>query len=95
MTQLTKDWKKKAEKLLLNRKIVSLRWITTNEAEAMGWWHRPIVLKLDDGNYIMPQSDDEGNDGGALWVHGADGDADNVMPVIALNDIQVGEEDAE
>ena len=38
--------------------------------EGFGWHKRPIILILDDGTEIIPQMDDEGNDGGALlWIN--------------------------
>jgi len=32
------------------------------------------VIELDDGSQIFPSQDDEGNDGGALFGQGSDGD---------------------
>ena len=89
--KLTIDWQKKAEKQLLGRKIVALRWLSSEEAEGMDWWNRPIVLLLDDGKFLIPQSDDEGNDGGTLWIHDQakkDRSVRSVMPVMGLNDIE-------
>jgi hypothetical protein len=43
-----------------------------NANEAM-WYSRPIILVLDDGTIICPQSDDEGNNGGALMCETKDG----------------------
>ena len=34
------------------------------------------TLELDDGTAIIPQCDDEGNDGGALWIANAKGKED-------------------
>lgn len=53
---------------LIGRKITNVRYMTSAEAEDMGWYSRPVVIELDDGMALVPQSDDEGNDGGALWV---------------------------
>ncbi len=93
--QLTIDWHKKAEERLLGRQIVALRWISTKEAEAMDWDSRPIVLELDNGTFLIPQSDDEGNNGGALWIHQDHQDEWNVMPVMGLNDVEIGQGHAE
>ena len=47
------------------------------------WGNRPICLQLDDGSWIYPQMDDEGNDGGALYYHDAkDQEKNTVLPVI-------------
>ena len=98
--QLTFDWQKEAEKRLVGLKIVGVRWMTSEEAESMEWWKRPITLMLDDGTILIPQADDEGNDGGALWIYNASEDTNgtdalgDVMPVMSLNDVEVGEEHA-
>tara|TARA_Y100000996_G_C22267411_1_gene538549 strand:- start:302 stop:538 length:237 start_codon:yes stop_codon:yes gene_type:complete len=65
-------WSKKADKLLLNKKIVAVEWMTEGESENLGWGSRPVCLKLDDGTWIFPMRDDEGNDGGALAVGESD-----------------------
>ena len=47
----------------------------------MGWFHQPIALLLEkDGAkfWVYPSSDDEGNDGGALFMNNKEG----VMPVL-------------
>lgn len=62
-------WLKKAREHLLGRKIVAVRWMSTKEADEMGWSSRPIVLQLNDGNVMYPSMDDEGNDGGALFTN--------------------------
>ena len=63
-----KHWTKKAEGLLLNKKIVKVKWLTKEEAEENGWYSRPVAFQLNDGNWVFPMADDEGNDGGALAV---------------------------
>ena len=71
MTDYNKLWTKKAESILLDRKIVKIRWQTETEAhDLMGWHSRAVELHLDDGTIIVPQRDDEGNDAGALlWIN--------------------------
>ena len=71
MKDYNKLWTKKAESILLDRKIVKVHWLTEAQAEQeFGWYKRPIVITLDDGTEIVPQMDDEGNDGGALlWIN--------------------------
>ena len=59
-------WNKKAESLI-GRKIVGARYMTKEEAEEWGFYSQPIVLLLDDRNFIFPSRDDEGNDAGALF----------------------------
>tara|TARA_Y100001938_G_C8081552_1_gene429464 strand:+ start:523 stop:816 length:294 start_codon:yes stop_codon:yes gene_type:complete len=69
--ELSKKWETSANKMLLGKKIVKIRWLSKLSAKKdFGWYKRPIILTLDDGSEIMPQMDDEGNDGGALlWVN--------------------------
>ena len=68
MTDYKKEWTKKAEKLLLGKKIIRIKWMEKDDAEAMDWGSKPVCLQLDDGNWIFPMRDDEVNDGGALAV---------------------------
>tara|TARA_Y100000004_G_C8956028_1_gene430876 strand:- start:4532 stop:4765 length:234 start_codon:yes stop_codon:yes gene_type:complete len=68
MPDYKKEWTKKAEKLLLNRKIVKVEWMGKNEADNIGWSSKPVCILLDNDMWIFPMADDEGNDGGALAV---------------------------
>ena len=63
-----KYWEGRANDLLLGKQITEVRWLDKKEAEDIGWDSRPVALQLDDGTWIMPMRDDEGNDGGALAV---------------------------
>jgi hypothetical protein len=63
-----KFWIDEAKKQLLNRKIVDVRYLTTEEMEGLGWYERSVVMILDDGNMIYPSQDDEGNGAGALFT---------------------------
>ena len=40
--------------------------MTEKERENFGWYKRAIVITLSDGSILVPQMDDEGNDGGAI-----------------------------
>lgn len=52
----------------LNGKTVkTITWLGDKDKEAMMWYKRPIVIHFTDGSFLIPQSDDEGNDGGALY----------------------------
>ena len=66
---------------LVGLKIVGVRYLTKEETDASGWYSSPIVIELDDGSALIPQSDDEGNDGGALWIANSKGKQD-LIPVI-------------
>jgi hypothetical protein len=74
-------WLKKAESVLLNRKIVKVRYMDDDEMELVGFHsHRPLVLELDDKTLIYPSRDDEGNDGGAIHYQ-KENDDDYILPV--------------
>ena len=62
------NWQKQAAKLLKGRTVVKVQWMTKENAEDIGWNKRPLLMVLDNGTIIYAQADDEGNDGGALYV---------------------------
>ena len=80
----TKIWNKTANDLLLNKKIIKVEYMGTKEAEDTMWHNRPVRIILDNGTNILPMTDDEGNDGGALWLGNKDGE--NVLPVLRGED---------
>ena len=57
-------WQKKVAKELVGRKIKTVRYL--NKEEAGDWWSVPIAIQLDNGKWLTPMRDDEGNDGGAI-----------------------------
>jgi hypothetical protein len=83
-TEQTKARWEKAFQPLVGRKITSVRWMMKEEQKEAGWYSSPIILQLDDGTLLYPQSDDEGNDGGALAVQAGSKTkgAPTVAPVI-------------
>lgn len=70
-------WTKVAQSVLLNKKIVEVRYLNDEEMQMMGWYKRPVAFLLDDGTYCFLSCDDEGNDGGVLF-YGTDG----VLPTL-------------
>jgi hypothetical protein len=60
----TRKW----NNMLVGRTIKEMRRLTDEEMRINGFHKNPMVLFLDDGTFILPQRDDEGNDGGALYV---------------------------
>jgi len=64
----------KFEKILKGKKVDSCRYMTREEADDFGWYKRPLVIFFTDGTYLMLQSDDEGNDGGAGYIGGDKGE---------------------
>ena len=63
-----KLWGDQATALLVGRTIKEVRYFTEKEREDLGWHSRPIALLLDDGTWLWPSRDDEGNDAGALFT---------------------------
>ena len=80
----TKIWNKTANDLLLGKKIIKVEYMGSEEAEKSMWYSRPVRIILDDGTNILPMSDDEGNNGGALWLGSKDGE--EVLPVLSVED---------
>lgn len=70
-------WNKNAQDVLLNKKIVKVRYLTKEEAKEIGWDSRPVYFELEDGTYCFCSMDDEGNNGGALFYN-----KDGVLPVL-------------
>lgn len=72
MTDHAKQWADKAAALLVGRTIKEARYMTGIERKDLGWRNRSLVLLLDDGTYIWPSADDEGNDAGAFFTNDPD-----------------------
>lgn len=77
--ELTKRWENVASKMLLNRKIVGVRYMTAAEADDHGWYNRCVVIRLDNGVLIYPSADDEGNAAGAMFTTDPD---EQTLPVL-------------
>tara|TARA_Y100001963_G_scaffold44477_1_gene62449 strand:+ start:153 stop:410 length:258 start_codon:yes stop_codon:yes gene_type:complete len=84
MSNIVRKWNDKAEEVLLKRRITHVEYMSTEEAKDYMWYKRPVVMYLDNGTRLIIQSDDEGNDGGALW-YGTSENQD-VLPVLGLED---------
>jgi hypothetical protein len=77
-SELEKKWLVSITKLLVNKRIVKVEYMTKKLAEEQGWYKRPIQILLNDGTWLTPSQDDEGNDGGALFT------SDNDLPTIPV-----------
>ena len=64
----TYRWQKKIEKQLCGRTIVSVRYMTPEEAESSAWYYQPLLIIFDDGSAICAMSDDEANNAGSISV---------------------------
>ena len=59
-------WTDLISKHLVGRKITKVEYIPKEEADKSMWYKRPIAIQLDNGHWLVPMMDDEGNDGGAM-----------------------------
>ena len=59
-------WTEKIAKHLVGKTITKVEYIGDDEMEENMWYKRPISILLDDGHWLTPLMDDEGNDGGAI-----------------------------
>lgn len=83
MTKTRDRWTKDIEKFLVSKKITHVRYMVKSEMKDTGWYHNSIIIFFDDGSWITPMADDEGNNGGALAT------SSKTLPVIPV----IGEED--
>ena len=78
MSELKNKWAAKASTLLVGKKITAVRYLTEEETESLGWQCSSLVIILEDGSYIFPSSDDEGNAAGALFT------SSETLPIIPV-----------
>ena len=84
MVSIKEKWESLANKLLLGRRIVRVEYMSNLEANESMWRNRPITFILDDNTRVIAMCDDEGNDGGSLWV--GKSDKEEVLPVLSITD---------
>ena len=65
---LGQQWKNRLSPEILGQRIVRMHYMSKKNAEELVWYKRPLMLMLENGTWIIPQQDDEGNDGGAMWL---------------------------
>ena len=55
-------------KHMVGQKITDVRWLTKEQTEdvAEHWYNQPIQITLENGVKLIPMSDDEGNEAGAI-----------------------------
>ncbi len=82
-SEIRSSWEKAIKARLEGRKIVEVRYLTDEEASDMGWSRASLAIFLDDGSNLVPMSDDEGNDAGAL---GASWKDLQTIPVMSLEE---------
>lgn len=69
--QYQTEWEQKAQKALIGKKVTAVRYLSKEEKEQSfsDWYSVPLVVFFDDGTYLIPMRDDEGNDAGALLTN--------------------------
>ena len=58
---------------LTGKTIAAVRYMSEAECKKLMWDKRPLLIRFTDGSSIVPQMDDEGNDGGAIFYEGDSG----------------------
>ena len=74
-------WTDYAADKLVGKIITKVEYLSSKEAKDIYWYKRPLAMQLNDGIWIYPMQDDEGNDGGAI----AYGEKDT-FPVLGVED---------
>ena len=63
------EWIALISKHLVGKKIARIEYVSAKDTDHQGWHSRPVAIELDDGTWLVPMSDDEGNDGGAMGTN--------------------------
>ena len=71
-------WIEAIRKSLVGKKVAGITYMTEDQCAENLWYNRPVVIIFDDGSYIIPLSDDEGNNAGALAT------SDDALPIIPV-----------
>jgi hypothetical protein len=66
---IDETWAMRIAKYLEGRTIVRVDYCSEKEMEHQGWHNQPIQILLDNGTWLTPTSDDEGNNGGAIHTN--------------------------
>ena len=84
---LGQKWKNRLSPELLGQRIVKMHYMSKRDAEELGWYKRPLMLMLENDTWIIPHCDDEGNDGGAMWLMNNNRELkETLAPVITIAD---------
>tara|TARA_Y100000034_G_C6810271_1_gene364080 strand:- start:709 stop:978 length:270 start_codon:yes stop_codon:yes gene_type:complete len=85
---LNSTWNKQAKKVLLGKRIIQVKYVEKKECDKYMWTKRPISFMISDDEdnitRLIVQSDDEGNNGGALWY--SNKNEASILPVLELDD---------
>ena len=67
-SDLREHWGNLASNYLVGKTIRRVRYLNDRETEDLGWLKNGIVIEFTDGHWLLPMSDDEGNEAGSLWT---------------------------
>ena len=62
-------WGMQCANKLRGKTIQSCRYMTDAEMQKMGWCQCPLLIIFTDGTVMYASTDDEGNDGGAIFTN--------------------------
>ena len=71
-----------AKDLLVGKTIIDIVYLSKFNCEQSLWSKRPIMIIFDDDSTVIPMSDDEGNDGGALHYFNPNKDITETIGVL-------------
>ena len=63
---LKKKWSAAISKVLVGKTIKQIRYLTDQEQQEFDWLDSAVVIIFTEGSWIIPISDDEGNNAGAI-----------------------------
>ena len=77
-------WVTRVTALLLNKRIVDVRFMSSADMEAHDWEAGPVMFQLNTGEWVDPSQDDEGNGPGSLFT------TSDTLPIIPALDAAPG-----
>jgi hypothetical protein len=81
MPDYEKRFTDEAKKAFVGKTVANVRYMSETEANKTGFNRRAMIIEFDDGTYIFPSMDDEGNDAGAIFGGKYDTNEDYCFPV--------------
>mgnify|MGYP001302268741 CR=1 FL=1 len=76
---IEKYWTDLVSKNLVGKTITKVEYVDDEEVEDNMWYKKPIAIQLDGKHWLIPMSDDEGNNAGALCHLGGECETIPVM----------------
>lgn len=65
--EIEAHWTKEAHDTLTGKRVEAVRYLSAEECQALGWHEAPLVIEFEDGTWLFPSRDDEGNGAGTLF----------------------------